>query len=308
MNTAKPETSQSLNKRFGASSQISFTEGPGGLVVADLVSPSGKARVALLGGHVLEFQPAAEDPVLFTSQESYYAVGKEIRGGIPVCFPWFGRHEEHPEAPGHGFVRTALWEVRSTRILSGGIPQIILGISDQQATSPIFPYPYDAEITVEVSDSLRTMLSVRNPGKQPFQVTCALHTYFAISDIRQVSISGLEGVDYLDKVENFKRKTQAGKVTFSSETDRVYLDTTSTCSIHDPGLHRYIHVAKNGSHTTVVWNPWIEKAIRMPDFGNDEYLRMVCVETANAANDVVVIAPGEAHHLTAEIWVERSQD
>ena len=182
--------------------------------------------------------------------------------------------------------------------------EIRLGLTESETSLALWPHTFDLEIVVTVAARLQVELIARNPGDQPFVCGGALHSYYTVGDARQIAIDGLDGCDYLDKVEGFKRKPQHGPVTITGETDRVYLDTDATCVIEIPRWRRRIGIAKAGSRTTVVWNPWAEKAKQIADFEDEEYLSMVCVETANADTDVATVAPGGEHRLSAAIGLE----
>jgi len=295
---------QILNDQFAIAEHITFAASAGGLPVAKIRNAYAAASVAVQGGHVITFQPHGQQPVLWVSSLSVFEPGKTIRGGIPVCWPWFGSHPTDPFLPFHGFVRAAMWQVRGTSVGPADATEIRLGLTESEDSLAIWPHAFDLEIVVTVGAQLHIELIARNPGDQPFVCGGALHTYYTVGDARRIAITGLDGCDYLDKVEGFKRKPQHGPVTIEAETDRVYLDTDATCVIDDPVLDRRIVIAKAGSRTTVVWNPWAEKAKQIVDFGDDEYLSMVCVETANADKDVATVAPGGEHRLSAVIGME----
>jgi D-hexose-6-phosphate mutarotase len=281
--------------------------GPGGLERLVLTTAEGEAAVFLHGGHVAHFQPKGEKPVLWTSAESRFESGKPIRGGVPVCFPWFGPKAGAPEAPMHGFARILPWVVTDVRREDVGALRAVLELTPQAAARGGFPHELGLELAVRVSRSLRLELAVKNVDAAPARFEEALHSYFAVSDVRQAAIRGLEGVAYLDKTAAMARKPgEASPIAIAAETDRVYLEATGTVTIEDPGWQRRIVVSKSGSATTVVWNPWIARARAIADFGDDEWPRMVCVETANAGDAAVSLAPGATHVMTAEIAVEKS--
>jgi len=190
-----------------------------------------------------------------------------------------------------------------TRPVEGGATQVRLGLRDSDASRDLWPHSFELENVVTVGPELRVELVARNTGDAPWTCTAALHSYFRVSDVTQVTIHGLEGRYYVEGTP--ERQLQSGPVTIDREVDRVYLDTTETCTIQDPGMGRRIHVAKAGSRSTVVWNPWIDKAGRLEDFPDDEYPHMVCVETANTRHDAVTVHPGAEHRLCARISVER---
>ena len=279
--------------------------GPGGLERLALSAPEGEAIVTLQGGHVTHFQPRGERPVLWVSAESRFEPGKPIRGGVPICFPWFGPKAGAPEAPLHGFARILSWTIRTVTPEADGSLRAVLELSAEAAARGGFPRELSLSLAVTVGRSLRMELTARNVDSAAVAFEEALHSYFAVSDVRQARVRGLEGVPYVDKTAGMARQPGASEpIAIAAETDRVYLRTTGTVTIEDPGWKRRIVVAKSGSSTTVVWNPWIAKAKAMPDFGDDEWSGMVCVETANAMDDAVTLAPGASHVMTATLEVQ----
>ncbi|HEX9373905.1 MAG TPA: D-hexose-6-phosphate mutarotase [Roseiflexaceae bacterium] len=294
---------QALNDQYAIGEHITFAAGPGGLPVAEIRNAHAAATIALQGGHVVAFQPHRQAPVLFVSRNSLFEAGKTIRGGIPVCWPWFAQHPTDPSRPFHGFARTAMWQVRGAGVGPGDTTELRLGLHNTEATWAIWPHAFDLEIAVTVGPELHVALVARNTGGESLACGGALHSYFAVGDAARIAIRGLEGCAYADKVDGGRRKIQDGPITIGAETDRIYMDTSADCVIDDPALARRIRIAKSGSQTTVVWNPWVEKARSIADFADDEYAAMVCVETANAAADVVTIEPGGEHRLSATIAI-----
>ena len=292
-----------LNQKYGIRNQLTFSDGPGGLVWAEINNPYAEAAITLHGGQVLSYRPQTQAPVLWLSRKRYFQTGKAIRGGIPVCWPWFGDHPTDTGKPAHGFARTAAWSVHASEKLEDESTRLTLVFAASEETLALWPHRFRLEIEVTVSAVLRVKLICTNTGSAPFTCTGALHSYFNISSISNVAIKGLEECPYLDKVDQGRRKVQEGPISIQRETDRIYIDTTAACTIEDNGLDRRIDITKNGSRTTVVWNPWIDKARRMQDFGDEEYENMVCVETANAAEDVVTLAPGGSHTLEQAVRV-----
>lgn len=293
-----------LNEQFGLTPRLAFKAGPGELISAEISNDEATANIALQGSHVFSFQPHEQQPVLWTSRYSHYTAGKAIRGGIPVCWPWFANHPTDVGKPAHGFARTSQWTVLGSEITAKGATRLQLGLTDTEATRALWPHPFQLEVNVTVGSELQVELLIRNPGDTAFSCTGALHSYFSVSDIANVAIHGLEGCAYLDKVASDQRREQAGPITITGETDRVYLDTSADCLIVDPGWQRQVRVSKQGSRTTVVWNPWTEKARQMADFGAEEYRQMVCVETANAADEVITVPVGGEHRLQTTISLE----
>jgi len=264
-------------------------------------TPSASAEIfPQLGGHLTAWQPAGQKPVLWVSSKSHFEPGKAIRGGVPIIFPWFGPRAGHPESPAHGFARSMPWTVREN---ANGSVRMDLQSSD--ATRAQWPHDFALELSLNIGAELVMKLKVTNTGKEPFKFEEAMHTYFAIGDVRNISITGLSGVEFIDKVDAFKHKVQSGDaITITGETDRVYLNTKSTCVIHDPVGARKISIAKENSDATVVWNPWIAKAKALSDFGDDEWPGMVCVETCNVGDFSVSLNPGQSHVMTAKISVQ----
>jgi glucose-6-phosphate 1-epimerase len=277
---------------------------PGGLVRLVLTPPAATLHVYLQGAHVTHFQPAGEAPLLFLSKGSAFQPGKAIRGGVPVIFPWFGARQGHPESAAHGFARTLPWEIETLESAADGEINLSLVLAASDETRREWPHDFLLRHRMTCGRELRMTLEVENRGNAAFDFEEALHTYLAAADARQTRILGLAGSDYLDKVDGFRRKVQEeAPIRFTGETDRVYLHTAGTCTLEDPAGGRSLQVAKEGSATTVVWNPWIEKAAAMADFGDDEWPLMACIETANAAEDAVTLAPGARHAMTAVVSV-----
>lgn len=297
-----PLNLEELNQRHALPGQLRFAPGPGGLPAAHIGNLHAAGTLVLQGAHVLHFQPRGQQPVLWASRHSFYAPGRPIRGGIPVCWPWFGAHPTDPGKPGHGFARTSAWEVLGTSASPAGA-LIELGLQSGPVTLELWPHPFSLRLRALFGPQLGVELHIHNPGDQPFSISAALHSYFSVSQASAIAITGLEGSAYCDKVGAAPQR-QKGPVRLSAETDRVYQDTTAECRIEDPGLGRRICIAKQGSRSTVVWNPWSAKAARLEDFGDEEYRQMVCVETANAPPDQRTLAPGATHCLQAAIRIE----
>lgn len=293
-----------LNARFSAKGQVRFRKGPGGLVMLDIGNSLAMARMMLQGAHVTAWMPRGERPVIWLSRDAKFAPGKSIRGGVPICWPWFGAHPKESTFPAHGFARTVPWEVLDARAMPNGSTSLALRLVPSDDTRKQWPHATEVELYINVGKSLAMELSTRNQGSEPVQIGQALHTYFGVSDVRDIVLHGLGGCAYLDKLEGFARKQQSGPVTINGETDRIYLDSTVDCMIDDPRWKRRIRVAKSGSRSTVVWNPWVEKSKQMGDLGHDGYVNMLCVESANAADDVVTLAPGGTHTLRVRYSVE----
>jgi glucose-6-phosphate 1-epimerase len=271
----------------------------------DLSTVHSTARIFLQGAHVTSFQRIGEQPLLFLSGASSFAPGKPIRGGIPVIFPWFGARAGDSSSPAHGFVRTREWNLASISQDQSGAVSVVFTLADSPDTQVFWPFEFQLRYEIVVGTELGISLRVENRSAESFQYEEALHTYLLVSDVRNVRIEGLLGADYLDKVDGFRRKTQeVPLIEITSETDRVYVGARTTCTAADPGMLRVIRVAKEGSDTTVLWNPWIAKSASMSDFGDDEWPGMLCIETANAGENAVTLDPGAAHVMRATVSSE----
>ena len=292
-----------LNERFGILGRIAFKGRHGGLTVADINNRHSTATVFLHGAHVTSFKPKGGEEVLFLSGHSRFESGIAIRGGIPISWPWFADHPANKTKPAHGFARISNWEVRGTEI-DGEASRITFGLSENQYTRSLWPHAFDLEFVIRVGKELHLDLIAKNTGEEDFTITQAFHSYFRVSEIKNIYVQGLEGSNYIDKVDSFKEKYQEGQVEIVKETDRIYCKTATDCVIHDPGLKRKIRIKKDGSRSTVIWNPWAAKAHKMNDLDDKDYKRFVCVETTNAGEDLIPLSLGSKHILSANISIE----
>jgi glucose-6-phosphate 1-epimerase len=289
-------------RRWEIPDLVRVEQGGGGLLRIVVNTRVAEAHIYLQGAHVTHYRPAGQSSLIFTSEQSKYAPGKAIRGGVPVIFPWFGPHATDKNLPMHGFARTTEWEVESVERWQDDTVELVFRLVADEVTRAVWPYDFVLRHRIFVGRHLEMALEVENWSGSPLEFEEALHTYLAVRDVRIARTTGLAGIEYLDKVDAFARKTQDGEpIVIEGETDRVYLNTTGACLVEDPIADRRIRVGKEGSATTVVWNPWIEKAKAMADFGDEEWPRMLCMETANAAENKVTLANGQAHVMRAVI-------
>src|SRR5215475_5280427 len=294
MTTSKSEPS--TKPAFPA--RVTFLDGQNELPMLEVTTAWSSAEIYLDGAHVTRFTRKNEPPLLFISQCSRFEKGQPIRGGIPVILPWFGQREGLPT---HGFARIKTWELKEFVPAADGSVSIRFRLPDSPEASA-FP-PFTADYVVTVNQSLTLELAVTNNSKdEEFAFEDCLHTYFEVGDATAISITGLKGHNYLDKVANFAQKTESeDAIRISSEVDRVYLNASGTVEIGDGRLGRNIRIEKENSASTVVWNPWIAKAQQMPDFGNEEYQKMVCVESGNVNANKVILDPGQSSNLKVEL-------
>ncbi len=270
--------------------------------------------VAQQGAQILHYQHGSQAPIIWLSEQARYQRGQSVRGGAPVCWPWFGglmrnpaavqaMHTDPGTAPAHGNVRGLDWQLL-------GIDQhdsaVTLQFVFDSRKHPLPGWPHAAELQLDIrlDQQLHLELRSRNLGDQPLVLSQALHTYFAVSDIREVSVQGLDGCRYIETLEDWQERQQQGVLEFAGETDRIYLDTPTRLSIIDPGWQRRIHLDARGSRSAVLWNPWIDKATRLSQFAEDAWQRMLCIETANIWDDCVTLAPGASHSLCLSLSSE----
>lgn len=262
----------------------------GDLLAIHVKTDSCAAEIYPHGAHLTRFQKTGEAPLLFLSKASEFHPNKPIRGGVPLIFPWFG-----PRAgmAAHGFARVTAWQLAETRDLTDGAVRLRFRLPQDAACQ--------VDYSVTVGTSLTLEFAVSNTGRADFTFENCLHTYFHVGDIRQIEITGLRGTRYHDLLLAAECTETAAAIRIAGEVDRTYQDTAATVEIRDPVLRRLIRVRKSGSLSTVVWNPWVAKSQRMPDFGDDEYLQMVCVESGNIAPNAITLAPGQRSSLIVEI-------
>lgn len=277
-----------------------IVEGAGGLPVLAIRSECAEANIFLHGAQLTHWKPAGIDPVIFLSEKSGYGEGKAIRGGVPICFPWFGPREGESA---HGFVRNQTWELTEVTAQSNGAIRVVLSTASTPESLKRWAYTFRARMIYVVGKTLEISLEVENPGTERFTYSEALHTYFVVGDVHRTRVAGLDGTDYRDFPDRTKITRQEGDIEFTCETDRVYINTSATCVLEDLSMSRRIIVEKSGSDSTTVWNPWIAKSAALPDFGDDEWKRMVCIETVNAFENSVNLEPGNTHRMTAKISV-----
>jgi glucose-6-phosphate 1-epimerase len=279
-----------------------IVEGKGGLLMVRVSAPDAEGEIYLHGANVTSWRPRGAEEVLFVSSQSRWDSEHAIRGGVPICFPWFGGKADDPKAPAHGFVRAKAWQIESITQAGGAVTVSMFTASDQE-TKRWGPAEFRLLHRATFGSELGLELVMTNTGKTSLRFEEALHAYFRVGDVEQARVRGLDAVEYLDKTDSGRKKTQQGEIVISSETDRVYLNTSSAIELDDPAGRRRTRVTKENSRTTVVWNPWIGKARSFPDFGDEEWRRMICIETSNAADFAVELAPGGQHRMKAVVRI-----
>lgn len=300
------QTLDQLNASFAIPGVLTFDE-HNNLLRARITTPACSGELYLHGAHVTAWQPAGQEPALFLSEKSAFAAGKAIRGGIPIIFPWFGSRtataeDPRTDGPTHGFARTQEWRLDFAAYAADEM-HLSLSLEPTELSRSLGYDQFLLAYQITFGRELKLRLSVANDGDKPMRIEEALHTYLHVGDVEQARVHGLYETEYLDKIDNFARKTQTDAIlTFGGVTDRPYLNTTSPIVVDDPELHRRITVSKSNSNTTVIWNPWANAGLA--DMSADGWRHMLCVESANAADNALTLHPHEAHVLETTIAVE----
>lgn len=300
-----PQSLADLNREHAIAGVLHFEDAAADYPVAHISNPQGRARIALHGAHVLSYQPADMQEVLWLSDSARFQPDKAIRGGVPICWPWFGPDPSGLGRPAHGFARNRFWQLASAEHDPQRGTQLRFSLPQSDEVRALWPQPFDLQLAVGIGARLDISLRMKNRGDTPMRCSGALHSYFAVSDIDRIRISGLEQRSYLDQLDAHAHRVQQGPISIDQEVDRIYIGTEDTVRIEDPGHDRCIRIAKRGSRSTVVWNPWVEKSAGMDDFHAEGHRQMVCVETSNAASDEVLLAPGQQHELACVISAQR---
>ena len=290
------------DRRFEIPGIAQLVEGNGGLPKVRITSPEAGGEMYLHGAHVTSWKPKGAEEVLFLSSRSKFENGKAIRGGVPICFPWFGGKADDPKAPAHGFVRAKEWQLESIK-QAGGAVTVSMFTESNEDTKRLWPAEFRLIHRATFGSELSLELEMTNTGRTPLRFEEALHTYHRVGNIKDTRVRGLDAVHYLDKTDSNRKKMQQGEIAIASETDSVYLNTADAVELEDPVLRRRTRIMKENSRTTVVWNPWVEKARSFSDFAEDEWMRMICIEASNVSDFAVELAPGQQHKMKAAVRI-----
>ena len=267
-------------------------------------------EITAQGAQILSYQQAEQPPIIWLSEQAEFNLEQSARGGIPICWPWFGAIERNPQAvqqmtqpdaPFHGLARQKPWQLISQFIEQDRVG-LVLALNTKN--QPLAEWPHAALLQLSVTltaHQLQLQLSTTNLGQQPIHISQALHSYFAVSDIQQVSVQGFADCAYIETLEDWQIRQQAGAITFNGETDRIYLQPAAEIQLIDPVWQRKIQLSTSNSHSAVVWNPWTTKAQQLSQFADDTWQRMLCIETANIWDDCIELTPQAEHQLTLAI-------
>ena len=297
---ATPAPLSELNRRFEIPGIAKIVDGHGGLPCVRVSSPRATGEIYLHGAHVTSWKPAGAEEALYVSSKSKWQDGAAIRGGVPVCFPWFSTRAEDPRSPAHGLVRTKTWQLEGITHADHDVT-IALSTTFDESTRKTWFGDFHLLFCATLGEQLRLELIVTNHGTTTFQFEEAFHSYFRVGNVAASKMHGLNGVLYVDKTDGQRERHQHGDVQISSETDRIYRNTLASIEIEDAAARRRLLVAKENSRDTVIWNPWSDKAKAMSDLGADEWRQFVCVETCNVGDHAINLPPGQAHTMTALI-------
>lgn len=255
-----------------------------------------RARIALQGGHIIHCAPTGQQPLLWMSPDDPCKPDTALRGGIPVCWPWFGGERD---GPAHGIARTAHWRLRLAEADSRSV-RLVLELPAEDISSRLPDEHWAVELELVLAASLKVNLITTNTGSKEQKLSQALHSYLPVNDIGNARIHGLEAAQYQDKLKDGAVFTQSGALQVGGEVDRVYFDTDAEVQLSD-GAGPPLLVQRGGSESVVIWNPWIDKSKRLSQFPVDGYRGMVCIEAANAGPDARVLQPGQCHVLSTTI-------
>jgi glucose-6-phosphate 1-epimerase len=292
-----------LNDRFGIPGWAQVVAGNGGLAKVSITSPAASGEVYMQGAQVMSWRPAGGEEVIFVSRQSHWEPGRAIRGGIPICFPWFRGKSDDPKAPAHGFVRTREWTLESVSAEIDGSVTVACATQSDEASRRWWPHDFRLTRRMTFGQKLRMELTTVNTGNTEFQFEEALHTYFRVGDVERVEVRGLARIHYLDNMDANRPKLQIANLRLSAQTDNAYLRAQGAVEIADPELRRSLRTEKHNSASTIVWNPWREGAAKLADLGDDEWHQMICVEGGNILDDAVALGPGEQHTMRVTLNV-----
>jgi len=254
-------------------------------------------KLTLQGAHIFDFKRKGKEPLLFLSESAQFKKGSPIRGGIPICWPWFGEHPFDKSLPNHGFARILPWHHKKTEVINENMTKITLVLQCSAESLRFWPYDFDLKLEIIMSDILEVSLITKNRGLKAFNLSQALHSYLRVDDVTKLDLQGLDGCRYYNKLDKSHHNIQEGSLHFSQEVDRVYMGVEKTVIIKSSKDE--ISIKTRGSSTVVVWNPGKELVEKMPDLS--DYKTMLCIESANTLDDTIQLQPNAIHKLSTVI-------
>ncbi len=301
------QTIAQIQEIFGDSTAFSVSEENPGFPIIEVNAGRSTAQIALQGAQVLSWMPTDHPDVLYVSPKAKMEPGIAVRGGIPICWPWFNAHPDDPSKPNHGFVRNQFWNLESAEF-EYNMATLVFTFAPTAETKELWPHDFELTATVKISDKLKVRLSTKNIGEEPFQITSALHTYLSVGDIERIQLEGVKGSHYIDQLlpAGSEEIYQEKNVIINQEIDRIY-SSMSSLLLRDLDRSRAVFVDKAGSRSTVVWNPWKEKSKALADLPNNDYKEFVCIEACNAGRDRPTVRPNASHTLETTIGLRPLQ-
>lgn len=272
-----------------------------GIKIVRVIHQLAEAGISLHGGHLIWFKPADHKDVIWLSEDAIFTKEKAIRGGVPICWPWFGRIAE----PAHGFARTSNWTLSEHKESDNGVI-ISLTLSHSEESLSVWPHRFLATLNFEITESLKITLDVANCDDHEWRFSGALHTYLNLADIHASTVTGM-GPEYIDSFVNETVTTGLSELRINSAIDRVYLRPTPCIKVSDPAYGRTLTVCNQGENSAVIWNPWLEGSTVMADMNNNGYQSMLCVESTLHTNSIEqgkVLQPGEHYQLCTSIGIQ----
>lgn len=260
-----------------------------------VVHPAVNARISVEGAHITHCQLAGQGPLLWMSPDEPELPGKSLRGGIPICWPWFSNTRP---GPAHGIARTSQWQLKAVTSTPTQV-SVFMALPSSVLAQALPGEQWELEVEFIMSADLQVSLITRNTGSESQTLSQALHSYLPVSDIDKAVVKGLENCTYFDQLTD-QQEQQDGPVYFREETDRIYFNYSGEVRLSDAG-DDVLLVSREGSESLVVWNPWVEKSLRLGHFPSDGYRHMVCLEAANAGADARLLEPGETHRLSTRL-------
>jgi glucose-6-phosphate 1-epimerase len=282
---------------------VTLEKGSGGFPLLRVRNEHAECDIYPYGAHIVGFRPRDGEELLWVSPYGNYEKGKPIRGGVPVCFPWFGPHGAKPELPLHGFARIREWDVESIRALPDGSTRIVFTLSDDEASRAMWSFSFRLEYAVTVGKKLELQLSIKNTGAEPFECAEGFHTYFKVGNPARCEISGLDGVGYIDRANGNAREVQSGILKLARETVNAYMHAPAMSVLKDIQASRIIKVEQDGMHATVVWNPWETTGLKTPEI-REAWDQFLCVESFNCLDCLLNVGPKSTHRSVVTYGAE----
>ncbi|HFU74190.1 MAG TPA: D-hexose-6-phosphate mutarotase [Helicobacteraceae bacterium] len=264
-----------------------------GLNYLEIKNSNATAKIALQGAHLFEYKRPHQAPLIWLSKTAQFQKNKAIRGGIPICWPWFGAHPVDTSLPNHGFARTMEWTYEKGEEVDDGKTKIVLGLKDNEETLTLWPYAFELTLEIYIADTLELILQTKNCSDEAFEISEALHTYFHVDAISDTLVHGLEGKQYFNKLDKSYDNVQSRALVIENEVDRVYFEAYDPIEI--VGMKGKISIKSEGSASAIVWNPWAQRINEMPDMSG--YKQMLCIESGNVLHECVKVMPNETHLL-----------